>query len=79
MKVIVKFFGATAEVTGERDIEIELRDTSSVEQAVASINGTYPHLEHHKLLFALNQEYCSLDHILSEGDEVAIFTAVSGG
>jgi molybdopterin converting factor small subunit len=33
----------------------------------------------HQLLFAVNQEYASGDEPLKNGDELAVFTAVSGG
>jgi len=39
----------------------------------------YPALRRHKLLFSVNQEYVSDDVTLNDGDEVGIFTAVSGG
>jgi molybdopterin converting factor small subunit len=31
------------------------------------------------LLLAINEEYATGDEIISDGDELAIFTAVSGG
>ena len=39
----------------------------------------HPALSRHKLLFAVNQEYVASDTPLKNGDELAIFTAVSGG
>lgn len=36
-------------------------------------------LDSDKLLVAVNQEICSLDSALSEGDEVAFFPPVTGG
>jgi len=36
-------------------------------------------LRSHKLLVAVNQEYAGDAMPLKDGDEVAIFTAVSGG
>lgn len=79
MKVQVLFFGATADETGEREIEVSLADNASAERAFAEIVEKYPRLKNHKLLFAVNQEYSSGDERLRDGDELAVFTAVSGG
>lgn len=79
MKVQVLFFGATADETGEREIEVLFDEDVKAEQAFAEIVKKYPRLKNHKLLFAVNQEYANGDENLNNGDELAIFTAVSGG
>lgn len=79
MKVQVLFFGATADEIGEREVEFSLNESIKAERAFAEIVEKYPRLKNHKLLFAVNQEYASGAENLSDGDELAIFTAVSGG
>jgi len=79
MKVSVLFFGATADEVGEREIEIDFADNAKAADAFGEIVNKYPRLANHKLLFAVNQEYASGDEIISDGDELAVFTAVSGG
>ena len=79
MKVQILFFGATADETGERKIEFTFDDATKANQVFAEIVGKYPRLQNHKLLFAVNEEYASGDEIIKNGDELAIFTAVSGG
>ncbi len=79
MKVQVLFFGATADAVGKREIEIDLADKTRAENAFRQIVREFPQLEKHSLLFALNQEYVSGDETISHGDELAIFTHVSGG
>lgn len=79
MKVQVLFFGATADETGEREIEFSFTDETKANQAFAEIVEKFPRLKNHKLLFAVNQEYANGDENLKNGDELAIFTAVSGG
>lgn len=79
MKVQVLFFGATAEAAGEREVEIELPDETKAANAFRQIIGGYPQLENYSLLFAVNQEYASGEEIVRNGDELAIFTHVSGG
>jgi len=79
MKVQVLFFGATAEAVGEREIEIDLEAKANAAAAFEQIISVYPNLQKHALLFAVNQEYSDVDKIIKDGDEIAIFTAVSGG
>ena len=79
MKVQVLFFGATAEAVGEREIEFDLAENVKANQAFAEIVKAYPQLGQHKLLFAVNQEYAQNNLSIKSGDELAIFTAVSGG
>ena len=79
MKVQVLFFGATAEAVGEMVIELDLPEPVKAGEAFRKIVAEYPPLADHKLLFALNQEYANGGETLKNGDELAIFTAVSGG
>ena len=79
MKVQVLFFGATADAAGRREIEIHLADETRAENAFQKIVREYPQLENHSLLFAVNQEYASGKEIIKNGDELAVFTHVSGG
>ena len=79
MKVKVLFFGATADAIGEREIEIDLPDGTKSGDAFAQIVATYPNLKQYSLLFAINQEYADGEKIINNGDELAVFTAVSGG
>ena len=79
MKVQVLFFGATADAAGEREIEIDLEDEARAGTAFAQIVKQFPQLEKHSLLFAVNQEYVKGSETIKNGDELAVFTAVSGG
>ncbi|MFN6962852.1 MAG: MoaD/ThiS family protein [Pyrinomonadaceae bacterium] len=79
MKVKVLFFGATADAAGRRSIEIDVPEASTSGSAFERVVGQYPALASHKLLFSVNQEYAAGDETLRPGDELAVFTAVSGG
>ena len=79
MVVRVLFFGATAADTGKRDIVLDLGDPRSVDSLYDKVLETFPKLRRHKLLYSLNQTYATGDEIVRDGDEIAIFTAVSGG
>ena len=79
MKVQVLFFGATAEAVGERQVEFDFAERTKAGDAFRQILEQFPQLEKHSLLFAVNQEYAAGDETIRNGDELAIFTAVSGG
>jgi molybdopterin synthase sulfur carrier subunit len=79
MRVSVLFFGATADETGKRSVEFTIEDSASARTALGKIVESFPPLRNHKLRFAVNQEYVHDECVLREGDELAIFTAVSGG
>ncbi len=82
MTVQVLFFGATAEATGKRAFEFSLVENVNADEAFGAILKTFPDLRQkfkNSLLFAVNQEYCGGDKIIKDGDELAVFTAVSGG
>lgn len=79
MNVKVLFFGATAAVAGEREIAHATSEGKPSREVFEEVLGLHPRLRDHKLLFSVNQEYSSGNEILKDGDELAIFTAVSGG
>lgn len=79
MTIKVLFFGLTADVAGRRELSLDIPDGSTVQSAVSRIMQLYPPLFGHKLLVALNQEYVRADRQAHDADELAIFTAVSGG
>jgi molybdopterin converting factor small subunit len=79
MKVSVLFFGATADEAGTREVEIDFIENTKADEVFGEIVNRFPRLANHKLLFAVNQEYANGDEIVRDGDELAVFTAVSGG
>ncbi len=79
MPVRVLFFGATADIAGKRCVEVELASPSPASRIYDQLIAEYPRLAAHKLHFSLNQQYATGDELLNDGDELAIFTAVSGG
>jgi molybdopterin converting factor small subunit len=79
MKVLVLFFGAAADAANGREIEFALEENSTAAELVEQLTTKHPSLNNHKLLFAVNEQYVPSTTELNEGDEIAIFTAVSGG
>jgi molybdopterin converting factor small subunit len=79
MKVRLLFFGATAALVGKREFETSLGEDDSPATVLERLAAEHPAIRSHKLLFAINQEYVGPDARLKNGDELAIFGAVSGG
>jgi len=79
MKVNVLFFGATADVVGKRSLDVPVEDGTPAGAVFDQVLSDFPQLKGHKLLYSVNQEYGAGGKIVGDGDELAIFTAVSGG
>jgi len=81
MKINVLFFGATADAVGMREIEFETRGNESAKIIFDEVLNSFPKLKDYgkSLLFSVNQEYSDGGETIKDGDELAIFTAVSGG
>jgi molybdopterin converting factor small subunit len=79
MKVRILFFGATADVVGKREVTVSPGLNDSAHDVFKALISDYPQLQGHKLLFSVNQEFASGSELIRDGDELAVFTAVSGG
>ena len=79
VKIQVLFFGATASIVGERRIKVTSTESTTSQMVVDQVKNQFPALDNHKLLYSFNQNYAKGDEIVCDGDEIAIFTAVSGG
>ncbi|HEV2835375.1 MAG TPA: molybdenum cofactor biosynthesis protein MoaE, partial [Pyrinomonadaceae bacterium] len=78
----VLLFGAARELVDQNPLSLSLPiDAPTVSRAFQHLVERYPGLERfgRSLLFAVNQEYATLDTDLKENDELAIFPPVSGG
>ncbi|MBK9215216.1 MAG: MoaD/ThiS family protein [Chloracidobacterium sp.] len=79
MAAHILFFGATADIAGERLIKIEPDPNATAGSILDRLVRAYPALAPHKLKIAVNQTYADATVPVRDGDEVAVFTAVSGG
>ena len=77
----VLFFGAARDVVDQNPLSLSLDGTVTVSRAFQQLVKKYRGLERfgRSLLFAVNQEYATLDTDLKDNDELAIFPPVSGG
>ena len=79
MSIQVLFFGATADIAGSNRIELANFDDKPISEIRERLVSDFPKLGRRSLLLSLNQQYSVGDEIVRSGDEIAIFTAVSGG
>ena len=79
MTVTLLFFGQTSELAGYREYELKLSEGTTATEALKTIQEQFPKLSGLKLLFSINQEYAKGAEAIKAGDELAVFTAVSGG
>lgn len=82
MKVSVLLFGPLAEQLGEETLgAVELDPDSRVSDLLDGLVRRYPALgpATASLAFAVNSRYRQRDHLLADGDEVALIPPVSGG
>jgi len=81
MKVRVKFFAILRERVGTGEIVKEIEEGSTVAELWEALQQDYPKLNVPgiRLLYAVNQNYVSLDYALKEQDEIVFIPPVSGG
>lgn len=79
MRLHVLFFGAAADAAESRELNIEDFSGDSAGSLLEFLRSRNPRLAGRDLLVAINEEHAGADSVLNDGDEVAIFTAVSGG
>ncbi len=81
MKVRIKFFAILRERTGTSEAMTEIATGSTVADLWRQLQSEYPKLDVPgiRLLYAVNQNYVSADHKLSDNDEVVFLPPVSGG
>ena len=81
MRVRIKFFAILRERAGLGEASKEIAEGSTVADLWRQLQSDYPKLNVPgiRLLYAVNQNYVSLDHRLSDNDEVVFVPPVSGG
>lgn len=79
MTARILFFGLTADIADEREIEVSLSNGSTAKSVLETIRQRIPGLDAHKLHISLNRQFATGEEIVKDGDELAIFAAVSGG
>ncbi|KXK00934.1 MAG: molybdopterin synthase subunit MoaD / molybdopterin synthase subunit MoaE [Acidobacteria bacterium OLB17] len=79
MRIKVLFFGAAGDIVGKRDDELDVREGAAAKDVLDALAARFPKLAGHKLHIAVDQEYASPATAVHSDNEIAVFTAVSGG
>ena len=77
----MKLFGSLREAAGAKELELSLGDAARVADLRALLAGRYPLLEKlgDRIATSVNLELVGDDHVLGDGDEVALLPPVAGG
>jgi molybdopterin converting factor subunit 1 len=80
-QVTVQFFATIRELTGTRQVRLELPDGATVASAKQMLIDKFPSLAQamDTSVVAVNREFSPDEDLLPEGAEIAIFPPVSGG
>ncbi|HET6900188.1 MAG TPA: molybdopterin converting factor subunit 1 [Vicinamibacteria bacterium] len=81
MRVRVRLFASLREAVGTSEVELDLADGSTAEDAWQSLARQYAGLapRRARLTAAINRRYAPFDTALREGDELVFVPPVSGG
>lgn len=81
MNVRVLFFASLRERVKRSETSWSIGEGATVGALWTSLAGEFPAIEAMSgaVRFAVNREYVDRDHLLADGDEVAIIPPVSGG
>ena len=78
--IVVQFYGPARDHAGEAEVAFEIKPGETVGGVAAILSEKYPALGAALgIRLAVNRSYVALDHVLSDGDEVAVIPPVSGG
>lgn len=77
MSIKVRFFASLAESAGRREAECAHVQGMTVARVWRELNGGDQMPS--GVLCALNHDYCGLDQVVRDNDEVAYFPPVTGG
>jgi molybdopterin converting factor subunit 1 len=80
-KVRIRLFARLADVAGTRQAEVDLGEGLTAGDAYRLLCRQHPEMEglDGSLMYAVNAEYVTAEHPLSDGDELALIPPVSGG
>lgn len=79
--VRVRFFAGQRDLVGQPELAVSLEADPTVGTLWTHLIARYPRLAAYsgRMLYAVNQEFATLETSLHEGDEVAYIPPVSGG
>lgn len=81
MRVQVLFFAAARDAAGVDSLMLDINASATIQDLKVALMNQAPRLSSisGSLLWAVNNQYQSLQHVLQDNDTVACFPPVSGG
>ncbi len=80
MKLFITCFGPAREITGQRQLELDVPGVTTAGALRSYLLNTWPDFRSLDVVrVAVNQAYAEDDLTINEGDELAIIPPVSGG
>jgi molybdopterin converting factor subunit 1 len=81
MQVTIRLFAALAEITGTRELSLDMPEGASAADVFERLVEAYPRLRAYdsRVLFAVNASYADAATRVGAGESVAIIPPVSGG
>ena len=81
MKVRVQFFAQLRDAIRTSETEIELKEDARVDDLLAALFARFPSLRSwsNSILVGAGVEFVKRDHVLHDGDEIAVMPPVQGG
>ncbi len=80
MKIKTLFFGITADLVGQHELEIDLKKSVYIADFKTLLKEKFPKLAKiNAYAIAVNEAYAEGDYSIKEGDVVAVIPPVSGG
>ena len=80
MEIQLLFFGITEDIIGEKSMNLELKNNTTVGEVKAILFNDFPKLkQYNSFSVAVNMEYSEDNTILNSTDTLALIPPVSGG
>ena len=81
MKVRAEFYSGLKEIIGARALDISLPKNATVNDLFEQLKQSYPKLRDFEksMLFGVGIEFVDRNHVLNDGDVIAIMPPVQGG
>jgi MoaE-MoaD fusion protein len=81
MQIRLRYFAIVREIMGQSRETMDLPEGATVGDVMARITAAHPRLDgaSRSIMLMVNQEYVLADHVLADGDELALIPPVSGG
>ncbi|HSR49022.1 MAG TPA: molybdenum cofactor biosynthesis protein MoaE [Anaerolineales bacterium] len=81
MRITILYFASLRQRVGFKEEALEIGDGASIADVKTAILTAHPELGSHMptVIASVNREFAADDHVVGDGDEVALFPPVSGG